>query len=104
MTAPSLIAMPQIWPRPPGEGGGGWAWKGRGTEDVGGAMWPGWPGADRLELVGWLGLWLGGSSLLPARRRAVLTARADAGACVWAAACESVCLCVCVVAGASQVS
>ncbi|KAM7246764.1 hypothetical protein CapIbe_003062 [Capra ibex] len=50
-------------------------------------MWTGWPWADRLGLVGWLGLWLGGSSLLPARRRAVLTAPADAGPCVWAAAC-----------------
>lgn len=60
-----------------GEGGRG---KGRGIEDVGGAMWTGWPRADRLGLVGWLGLWLGGSSLLPARRRAVLTARTDAGA------------------------
>ena len=59
-------------------------------------MWTGWPRADRLGLVGWLGLWLGGSSLLPARRRAVLTAPADAGPCVWAAACESVRLCMCV--------
>lgn len=55
-------------------------------------MWTGWPRADRLGLV----RWLGGSSLLPARRRAVLTAPADAGPCVWAAACESVCLCICV--------
>lgn len=59
-------------------------------------MWTGWPRAALLGLVGWLGLWLGGSSLLPARRRAVLTAPADAGPCVWAAACESVCLCMCV--------
>ena len=53
----------------------------------------GWCGGG---LGSWLGLWLGGSSLLPARRRAVLTAPADAGPCVWAAACESVRLCMCV--------